>query len=254
MRQASRDADKWVNNLIESAECEQEREWAGEQLGYKPHDPRLGRGEAAVCLLLFPPTHGRIPKEEWGILHLMDIGHPLRTGVVIDKYMRLLTGSSPTTRAYQCKMRKVASWKTPHKHTELERAQAVTCPCGNGQQDSIHFLECCHINMSKLRQQDVMETANATEDPDWESQVYENSIRKNKQYVNKETFLHRTHLHKTGVEAWTSHDDKDKLLITLGKSGTGINDAVRTALISSCIQVWAKVEDLWMEINGQTTC
>jgi hypothetical protein len=190
----------------------------------------------------------------------MDIGHPLRTGVVIDKYMRLLTGSSPTTRAYQCKMRKLAPWKTPHKHTELERTQAVDCPCGNGKQDSIHFLECCHTDMSNLRQQvlvmanNVIETTNANEDQDWESQVYENSIRNNKLYVNKETFLLRTSLHKAGVEAWASHDDKDKLLITLGKSGTGINDLVRTTLISSCIQVWAKVEDLWIEINGQTTC
>ena len=258
MREAGRCADDWVDRLVEAAEDEQEREWAIEHEHYRPQDPRLGRGEAALCLLLHPPNEGRIVKAQWGTLQLMNIGPPYTTGpmVHVDTYLRLIAGCCPTTKAYQCKHRKKAAWKRPNEHTEQERTLAASCPCNRGIQDSLHFLECSHAQMVRLRQRallvadGIMEEARMEDDPVWDYDK-QHCKRSKRDYSGKMQFIYQTQGHRQELDSWDQRSEYNKLLITLGISGTDITTKVRTSIVNACIPIWAGVEALLEFINDE---
>ena len=254
-REQGRIADLWTTEIIANAMAEQESEWAQEQLDYKPGRPELGSGDGALCCLLHPPYHRVLGAHRWGVLHLMDLGSSRGSGEVVDRFLRLLTGCTPTTRVYKCKMKSVKEWRTPSEHTDLQRLQVASCPCGNGLQDSAHVLWCSHTLAETIRTNvltianEIIQLEQAALPMEWEADVAHIPPSDRGRFKTKTLFIEAASLHASELHDWLCSSYLKRLLRTLGSSDTYLWDQTRARLVSSCMLEWSRVECLWDEIN-----
>ena len=250
------EARKWEESIEERAHEEQERRWAREQEEYRPADERLGRGEAALWCHLHPTKDHRIARRKWGILHLINFKRS--NAEHTDRFIQLLAGSTPTTRAHQCKTRAVKEWRHTADFTDAQRRQAVECPCGKGPQDSKHVLECGRAEIRKIRE-DVLtkaETLFEGANTPWKmyhlcEQGKDHSGRPTKRRIADRDREKAEKTHQKGVSEWINATPGRKIDICLGASDTDLDNKMRGKIITGCIPQWAKVENAWERINKQ---
>ena len=249
-------ARAWNKKLMEAAEAEQETEWAREQEAYAPKNDKLGRGDAALWLELHPVVDGKIAKDRWGILHLVQT----RNVRYLDDFLQLLAGCNPHLKATLCKIKVPQAWKRPKDFTDADRLQAVECPCGAGRQDSLHILECKDTRMQSGRK-DVTDRAKyffATQYVEAKERLQ--SIRMKdvvtrrdeakKRGLKEGTFtLTQWQAHVDELEQWTRADPKDLLRFTLGATPTAVFDEDRSVIINDCMHLWVQMANTWPEIN-----
>ena len=255
MRDDGREADAWVSHIVEGAEREQELQWAREQEQYAPSDDRLGEGDGSLCCELHPPRGGIVARHRWGVLHLIDFASHSTHGDVVDCFLRLLAGCTPTTRAYLCKKRVRKEWKSPGDYTDLDRRRATMCPCGLGVQDSIHVLDCQHQLAVQLRL-DVLHIADTTmsqaassNHPTWVDRPRKKRPKNEDRPQTRTQFEAATEQHMTEVRLWADSPYRRRLLTTLGLSDTALYDCTRRLLVTACMPIWARAESMWTIIN-----
>jgi hypothetical protein len=247
-------AREWDKEVREAAIEDQERRWAEEQKAYRPQDPRLGRGDAALWCHLHPPVGGKIERSRWGLLHLLRFKELEHDDA--EAFLRLVTGSTTSSRAQRCKRRAVHQWKHPRLFTDADKMEAVRCPCGVGPQDSLHVLECKHAEIERVRQRVLQVADRIMHVSNRPKECFTGEGKKKKAHdganaENSKKLNAQRKRHEDAVDAWAGWTDTQKLCLTLGSTPTGVHDALRSKLITKCATEWARIEDAWERMEGK---
>lgn len=219
------EASKWRLQLLKSATAEVEKRWRLEQVAYAPHNPLLGRGEMALWNRLKPCPMVQDP--------LLNLDHKKLTVHQRDAVTRLWAGCTLSSNSWCSKLRTNAVWRNPAS-SDSQRVGAVSCPCGNGPQDSLHCLECSLPGLVNVH--DEVLAAGAL------------SLRNSLEAIGSLPWWTRRHKKAQAVmssKAWDSAPRKRKLELSLGAQDKGIYADIHVCLVSACAAAWARVEDCW---------
>ena len=243
-------ARKFTLEIEQQAYKQQEIQWAEEQETYTPHDERLGAGEAALWNSLHRPIEGKITRDRWGILHLID--HRTANPEHVATYIEMLAGCTPTLKSFQCKRRTTKEWKYPKSYTDEQRREATRCPCGGGIQDGVHILRCQNARIRTLKNAVLIEANDLMERLETKLRtalLAENdhgpNTKEARRLADKRESL-------TNLQNWRLQKDIDKLRDTMGGTPTTLDQATRGQLITTCLAEWGEIEDAWDEVNQES--